>query len=106
MRKNIVRTMVTSKISAYMLSIDNGIPKIDNLEPLFVMGKATEKDALKGLRDKYGKHAPVQIASIEYEENTYKISVEDFLKYAVLVPKDSEPCDEESEDSETEEKEN
>lgn len=87
MRKTIVRTMATSTIQAFKLTIENGQPKVENLEPLVVMGKATEKEALKALKEKYGKNAPVTIASIEVQEDTYEISVEDFVKHAKKVDK-------------------
>ena len=100
MRKTIVRTMATSKINAFKLTLENGQPKIENLEPLTVMGKASEKEALKALKDKYGKNAPITVANIEVQEDTYEISVEDFLKYAKKVEKDSEGCETDSEGSE------
>ena len=79
--------MATSTINAFKLTIENGQPKVENLEPLVVMGKATEKEALKALKEKYGKNAPVTIASIEVQEDTYEISVEDFVKHAKKVDK-------------------
>lgn len=96
MRKTIVRTMSTSTINAFMLDVVNGKPEVKNLEPLTVMGRVTEKDAIKALRDVHGKNAPVTVANIDVKEDTYEISVEDFLKYATKVEKASE-------DSETKE---
>lgn len=104
MRKTIVRTMATSTIHAFKLTVENGQPKIENLEPLVVMGKANEKEALKALKDKYGKNAPLTIANIHVQEDTYEISVDDFVKYAKKVQKDSEGSETDSnssEDSET-----
>lgn len=100
MRKTIVRTMATSTINAFKLSIKGGKPEIENLEPLTVMGKATDKEALKALKDKYGKDAPVQVASIDVQEDTYEISVDDFVKYATKVTKGSEGSEQEEESSE------
>ena len=85
MRKTIVRTMSTSTINAFKLTMENGQPKVENLEPMTVMGKATEKEALKILKSKYGKNAPVTISSIDVAEDTYEISVDDFIKYAKKV---------------------
>lgn len=99
MRKTITRTMATSKINAFKLTVENGQPKVENLEPLTVMGKATEKEALKALKEQYGKNAPVSIASIEVQEDTYEISVDDFVKYAKKVDKNS--VQEESEETTT-----
>ena len=100
MRKTIVRTMATSTINAFMLNIVDGQPKVENLEPLTVMGKATEKEAMKALKDKYGKNAPVTIANIDVQEDTYEISVDDFVKYAKKVQKGSEGSETENESSE------
>ena len=88
MRKTIVRTMSTSTINAFALSMVDGKPVVENLEPLTVMGRATEKDALKALKEKYGKNASITIGSIEVQEDTYEISVEDFLKHAHKVEKE------------------
>lgn len=100
MRKTIVRTMATSTINAFKLTVENGQPKVENLEPLTVMGKATEKEALKALKEKYGKNAPVSIASIDVQEDTYEISVDDFVKYAKKIEKGSEGSESENEESE------
>ena len=97
MRKTIVRTMSTSTINAFKLTVENGQPKVENLEPLTVMGKATDKEALKALKDKYGKNAPVTIASIDVQEETYEISVDDFMKYATKIEKGSESSEDNSE---------
>lgn len=101
MRKTIVRTMATSTINAFKLTVKDGKPEIENLEPLTVMGKATEKEALKALKDKYGKNEPVQVANIDIQEDTYEISVDDFVKYAKKIQKGSEGFETNSEDSET-----
>ena len=90
--------MATSTIQAFKLTIENGQPKVENLESLVVMGKATEKEALKALKEKYGKNAPVTIASIEAQEDTYEISVEDFVKHAKKV--DKKTVDQENENEE------
>ena len=97
MRKTIVRTMSTSTINAFMLNMVDGKPVVENLEPLTVMGKATEKDALKALKEKYGKNASVTVGLIEVQEDTYEISVEDFLKHAHKVAKGSEGSETEEE---------
>lgn len=100
MRKTICRTMATSTINAFQLEVVNGKPEAKALEPITVTGKAKEKDALKALKDKYGTVQGITIGSIEVSEDTYEISVEDFLKYATKVAKDSEGSETVSEDSE------
>ena len=59
--------------------------------------ESKEKDALKALREKYGKNCSVTVGSIEVQEDTYEISVEDFLKHAKKVSKGSEGSEEGSE---------
>lgn len=87
MRKTITRTMCTSTVHAYTLSIVDGKPVAKELEPVVVMGKAKEKDALKVLKDKYGSTTAITVGKIQVEESTYEISVEDFVKYATKVEK-------------------
>lgn len=87
MRKTIVRTMATSTIEAYKLELVNGQPKAEKLEPITVMGKATEKEALKAFKEKYGKNAPITVSTIVVTEDCYEISVEEFLKHATKVDK-------------------
>ena len=90
MRNTITRTMATSTINAFKLSMVDGHPVVANLEPLVVMGKAREKDALKALKKVHGDLTGITVGSIEVSEDTYEISVEDFVKYATKVAKDSE----------------
>lgn len=87
MRKTITRTMNTSTISACMLTVVDGNPTVETLEPITVMGKATEKDALKMLKEKYGKNNAITVTGIEVSEETYEISVDDFVKYATKIQK-------------------
>lgn len=92
MRKSITRTMSTSTIKGFMLEIVEGNPVPKQLEPITVNGKVKEKDALKIFKDKYGKTSAITISSIDVEESTYEISVEDFVKYATKI----EPATEKS----------
>lgn len=89
MRKTIVRTMATSTINAFTLEMEKGKPVAKALDPITVMGKANEKDALKALKDKYGKNVAVTVGEIKVDEATYEISVDDFMKYAKRVDKDA-----------------
>jgi len=100
MRKTIVRTMATSTINAFQLEIVDGKPEAKSLAPITIMGKAKEKDAFKALKDAYGSVKGITIGSIDVSEDTYEISVEDFLKYATKVTNDSEGSEKVSEDSE------
>jgi chemotaxis response regulator CheB len=85
MRKMITRKMTTSKIYGFIISMENGNPKVEKLEPITIGGKVSEIDGLKALKNKYGKTAPIMVEKIETFEDVYEISVEDFLKYATKV---------------------
>lgn len=90
MRKTITRTMATSTIKAYTLGMENGAPVAIALDPITVMGKAKEKDALKAIKEAYGTNA-VTIGEIKVEEATYEISVDDFMKHAKKVETENVP---------------
>lgn len=100
MRKTICRTMSTSTINAFKLEVVDGKPEAKALDPITIMGKAKEKDALKALKEVHGDKQGITIGSIEVSEDTYEISVDDFLKYATKVTKDSEGSETVSESSE------
>lgn len=92
MRNTITRTMATSVIHAYRLTMKEGKPEVETLDPLTIGGKATVKVAEKALRKLYGKDAPITVSKIDVQEDVYEISVEDFMKYAKKVEKaDAEP---------------
>lgn len=97
MRKTIVRTMATSTITAYTVEVKDGQPVAKALDPITIMGKAKEKDALKAVKEKYGKDLAVTIGKIEVDEATYEISVDDFVKYAKRVDASEVQDDETSE---------
>ena len=97
MRKDILRTLAISTIKGFKLTFENGKPVIEELEPIIVLGKCNEKDGLKALQEKYGKVSGLTCGEISVEENQYKISIEDFLKYATKVEKgNSENVEEET----------
>lgn len=93
MRKTIVRTMATSEIKAFKLTMKDGQPSVVNLDPITVTGEVSEKDALKALKEVHGNLTGITVGEITVTKDTYEISVEDFLKYAKKVTKDSEPSE-------------
>lgn len=104
MRKTIVRTIATSTVKAFKMVVVDGSPNVEELEPVTVLGKATQEKAMKALKEKYGKNTPLTITGITVQEDTYEISVEDFLKYATKLEngsEGSETVEEGSEGSET-----
>ena len=64
-----------------------GKPETKTLEPISVIGKCTEKEALKVLKENYGKDKAITVCSIEVDEATYEITVEDFLAHAKKIEK-------------------
>lgn len=90
MRNTIIRTMATSEIHAFRLVMVDGVPQVEELPVFTANGKLTHKDAERALRREYGKTAPITIKEVKVSENTYEISVEDFLKYAKKVEKTEE----------------
>lgn len=88
-RTKITRTLQTTKIKGYKISMVDGKPVIEDLEEIAVCGMLTDDEALKQLGKVYGKSATV--GNITYDEAVYEISVEDFLKYATKIdPKKEE----------------
>lgn len=85
MRKTITRTICTSVISGCMLNVVDGKPTVENLAPITVAGKVSEKVAIKSLKAEYGKDKAITLTSIDLKEDTYEISVDDFMKYAKKV---------------------
>ena len=89
MRNTITRTMATSSIHAYRLTMKDDKPVVETLPVMVVNGKATQKDAERLLRSEYGKNAPITVKEIIVSEDVYEISVADFMKYAKKVSKDA-----------------
>lgn len=92
MRNTITRTMATSEITGYKLTVVDGKPNVEELPKITIAGKAKEKDAMKALKDAYGKDVNITVGNITVSEDVYEISVEDFVKYA--KKKGSEPSEE------------
>ncbi|MBQ8168675.1 hypothetical protein IJZ97_04580 [bacterium] len=90
MRSAITRTLAVSEITAHALTMKDGVPTVENLHIVNVPGKVSEKEAIKIIRNQYGKDFSVTIGNITTTEDTYEISVEDFMKYARKVSKESE----------------
>ena len=89
MRTTITRTLATSEITGFRLTVADGKPSIEELPVITVAGKAKEKDALKALEKEYGKGTGVTVGKIEISEAVYEISVDDFVKYATKKGSDA-----------------
>ena len=90
-RKSIVRTLASTTIHAVKVSMDGDNAVVEKLTPVVVLGKANEKEMQKALKEKYGKDMlGLTVSNVEYGEDTYKISVDDFIKYATKIEKKQE----------------
>ena len=85
MRKTICRTMATSTIHAFALEVVEGKPEAVAIDPVVIVGKASEKEALKAVKEAYGKDKAISIGKIQVDEATYEISVDDFMKHATKI---------------------
>lgn len=90
MRSTITRTLAVSNFTAHAVFMKDGEPTIKTIEVTNVPGKVSEKEAMRIIRNQYGKDISVTIGKINTQEDTYEISVDDFMKYAKKVSKESE----------------
>jgi hypothetical protein len=86
MRAKITRTMTQTTITGVTLELKDKNPVTTELAPIVVNGVV--KDAVKELKNAYGKDKNYAVLEVKEEEKVYEISVEDFLKYAKEVKKE------------------
>lgn len=84
-RKTITRTIQTSLISGFAISMVNDEPVTKKLDSVSVVGKVSHKDAMKILKEKAPESEVVTVSKIEVSENTYKLNLEDFIKYGEKI---------------------
>lgn len=89
MRNTITRTLTTSVIKGFKLTMKEGQPIVEELTPIYAQGKLNEKQALKQLHKAYGKSSSITVGTVEEVNDTYEITVEDFMKYAKKVEKET-----------------
>ena len=81
-RTHLTRKVSKSTIKGYTLSVKDGTPEVNTLEPVTVWGAVSRKEAERILR----KIDPTAVlGSVETVEETYRISLNDFVKYAEKV---------------------
>ena len=93
MRKYITRTMSTSTIHGFKVTIKDGTPVAEALEPIVVGGKVSHKDATKLLKKQYADCEMLTVNKIDVTEDTYQISVDEFIKHAKKVDAEKESTD-------------
>ena len=84
MRKNITRTLTHAVVHAFTVKMQDKKPVIEELEPVHAWGTLTDKEAKKLVKDAHGI-ADATIGKIEYAQETYRISIDDFVKNAEMV---------------------
>lgn len=95
MRKTITRTIPTTTIYSGIVKMVNGVPTVTMNDPITANGEIDENKALKLVRKAYDQKSIV--TEVVVAENLYEISVEDFLKYATLVPPSEKEAEAEKE---------
>ena len=87
MRKTIVRKIVQSTIKSIKIDLVDDKPITTYLPDEVVNGKISMEKAVKHLKKIHGKQSNIYIQSVTVDENTYEISVDDFIKNAKIIEK-------------------
>lgn len=82
MRKVITKKILSSEISAFKITVQDGKPTFEELPLITVIGKVNGKRALKEVENKFGKENHYSVGKIEIKENTYSIKLDDFITIA------------------------
>ena len=98
MRKTITRKLLRSTVNAFIVKKVDGVPVVENLEPVSAWGKLTDDEAKKLLAGIHGKDATIMINTVDTVEETYQIEIDKFVENAVKVEQLAMPFDDEEED--------
>lgn len=93
MRKTITRTLTRATVTGYTVEMTNGKPDVKPLDPVTAWGKLTDSEAEKVLLTAYGKDAKPIVGGVEYTDETYEISIDDFVSLATKIEKVEENND-------------
>lgn len=85
MRKHITRTLTRTTVDAYTVKMVDGKPEVEALEPVTVWGVPTEKEALKAVKDAHGNINGIAVGEIKSTEETYRVTIDDFVAIAELM---------------------
>ncbi len=95
MRKTIARTIKSSTVYGYKITVvENEEPKITELDPVTVIGVVTQKEGMRLLKSANPDAELVTVSKVDVTEDTYKISLDDFIKYGRKVNSNAEQTDE------------
>lgn len=89
MRKTITRTLIRTTAPVYRVTMNNGVPATEELEPVNVWGKTTQAEMMKVARKTHGEGNYV-LGNIEQVEETYRIGINEFVAAAVKVENEEE----------------
>lgn len=89
MRNTITRTINVTTIKGIKVTVTNGTPTFEPVDPITKYGEFNQAEAEKALRKAYGKHSNVIVSEIVTTEKFFEISIEDFVKHAKEVSKDA-----------------
>lgn len=84
--RKITRTLTMSTIYASEVKMIDNVATIIELAPIELLGKVTQKEAMRVVRQSVG-NKNVYINRIDYIEETFECNVEDFLEIANKVEK-------------------
>lgn len=85
MRKHITRTLTRTTVTAYAVKMVDGKPEVEALEPVTVWGVPTEKEAIKAVKDAHVDKNGVTVGDIKSSEETYRVTIDDFVTIAEKV---------------------
>lgn len=96
MAKYITRTFITSIVHPVAVTMVNNQPITEELATLVIPGKVNDEKALKAAKKAY-PDKNVLLNGIDYQSELRGMTVEDFLKYSILMvdtaAEDTEPAD-------------
>lgn len=96
MAKYITRTFITSIVHPVAVTMVDNQPITEKLPDIVIPGKVNDEKAAKAAKKAY-PDKNVLLNGIDYQSELRGMTVEDFLKYSVLmtetVAEDDEPAD-------------
>lgn len=90
------KEVTVTNVKVANIGIDeNGLPKVEGIETIELLGELTKEKAEKKYRKSGGNKT---VFNVTTETRTYKMEVSEFIKVATLVTDDDNVDEEESED--------
>lgn len=85
MRKHITRTLTRSTVECFAVKMVDGKPEVETLAPVTVWGVPSDKEALKAVKEAYPEAKGVTVGNVKSVDETYRVSIDDFVTIAELV---------------------